>query len=337
MKEAMLYDKHGNHVVVCRLCAHHCTIHDGQKGICGVRINQGGTLYTLVYDKIISAHVDPIEKKPLYHFLPGSLAFSIATVGCNFHCYHCQNHEISQMPREYPDSIPGSKSTPDEIVKAAIRNQCESIAYTYTEPTIFFELAYDTAKIAYEKGIKNVFVTNGYMTAETLNTIRPYLDGANVDLKGFDPAKHLDQCGSELEPVKETIRRMSDLGIWVEVTTLIIPTFNDSEAELQQIAKFIQQIDPDIPWHVSAFYPQYRMMHLPPTPPAIIFRAVEIGKEAGLHYVYSGNVHGGNFEDTRCYVCQNRLIHRSGFYVQENLIADGKCPECGALIRGIFQ
>jgi pyruvate formate lyase activating enzyme len=337
MKEALLYTKREDGVVTCRLCAHRCTIHDGSQGICGVRINQGGILYTLVYDKIISAHVDPIEKKPLYHLLPGSLAFSIATVGCNFRCYQCQNYEISQMPREYPGNIPGSKTTPEKIVSTALRNHCDSIAYTYTEPTIFFELAYDTAKIAHAKGLKNIFVTNGYMTQEALDMIRPYLDGANVDLKGFDKVKYLDLYGGKLEPVKETIRRMKDMGIWVEVTTLIIPTHNDSEAELRQIAEFIQQIDPDIPWHVSAFSPQYRMIHLPPTPASTIFRAVKIGKEAGLHYVYSGNVRGGEFEDTWCYNCSKRLIHRLGFYVQENLIVTGKCPECGTTIRGMFK
>ncbi len=337
MKEALLYNKLEDNTVTCFLCAHRCTIHEGKTGICAVRLNQGGTLYSLVYDKIIAAHIDPIEKKPFYHILPGSLSFSIATVGCNFHCHHCQNADIAQMPKEYPGPIPGSKSTPDEIVSAAIRNHCDSIAYTYTEPTIFFELAYDTAKIAHEKGLKNVFVTNGYMTQEALEMIQPYLDGANVDLKGFDDAKYRKVCGAKLEPVKETIRRMRAMNIWVEVTTLIIPTHNDSDTELQQIAEWIHGVDPGIPWHVSAFYPHYKMIHLPPTSASIIFRAVEIGKEAGLRHVYSGNIRGGDLEYTWCYNCGKRLIHRTGYSIRENLIVDGKCPECGTTIDGVFN
>lgn len=337
MKEALLYNKLDNNTVGCFLCGHRCTIHEGKTGICGVRMNQQGVLYSLVYDKIVSANVDPIEKKPLYHVLTGSLSFSIATVGCNFRCLHCQNHSISQIPKERPGYIPGSEMTPDEIVSAAIRNRCDSIAYTYTEPTIYFELAYDTAKIAHEKGLKNVFVTNGYMTEEALNMIQPYLDGANVDLKGFDDAKYREVCGARLEPVKETIRRMRELDIWVEVTTLIIPTHNDSDAELRQIAEFILSVDPGIPWHVSAFYPQYRMTHLSSTSTATIFRAVEIGKKIGLRYVYSGNIRGGDLEDTWCYHCGKRLIKRFGYYIQEDLIANGKCPDCDTVIDGIFK
>ena len=285
MKKALLYDKQADNAVTCRLCAHQCTIRDGKTGICGVRQNQGGTLYTLVYDKIIAAHIDPIEKKPFFHVLPGSLSFSIATVGCNFSCRHCQNADISQTPREHPGYIPGNPTTPEDIVHAAVRNQCTSIAYTYTEPTIFFELAYETARLAHDKGIKNVFVTNGYMSRDALEMIQPYLDGANVDLKGFDDAKYRKVCGAKLEPVKETIQRMRDLNIWVEVTTLIIPTHNDSESELRQIAEWIVNVDPGMPWHVSAFYPRYHMTHLPPTPPDTIFQAVQIGKHAGLRYV----------------------------------------------------
>jgi pyruvate formate lyase activating enzyme len=337
MKEALLYDKREDNIVVCHLCAHRCTIQDGKTGICEVRYNQAGTLYSLVYDKVVSAHIDPIEKKPFYHILPGSFSFSIATVGCNFHCQNCQNHDISQWPKEHSGNIPGSQMPPEEIVNAAIRNHCDSIAYTYTEPTIYFELAYHTAKIAHAQGLKNLFVTNGYMTQETLEMIQPYLDGANVDLKGFDDVKHRKVCGAKLEPVKETIRRMRAINIWVEVTTLIIPTHNDSDDELRQIAEWLYSVDPAIPWHVSAFYPQYRMPHLPPTPASTIFRAVEIGKAAGLRYVYSGNIRGEDFEDTWCYNCHKRLIHRWGFSAQENLIMDGKCPVCGTLIDGIFK
>ena len=337
MKEALLYDQRADETVVCQVCAHRCTIPEGKTGICGVRRNQAGVLHSLVYDKVVSTHVDPIEKKPFYHLLPGSFSFSIATVGCNFRCQNCQNHDISQWPREHAGDLPGSQIAPAEIVKAALRSQCASIAYTYTEPAVYFELAYETARIAHAQGLKNVFVTNGYMTAEALDLIQPYLDGANVDLKGFDEAKHRSLCGAKLEPVKETIRRMREKKIWVEVTTLIIPTHNDSDDELRQIAAWLCSVDPAMPWHVSAFFPQYRLPHLPPTPAATIFRAVDIGKAAGLRYVYSGNVRGGEAEDTWCAHCHKRLIQRRGFAVQENLVTNGKCPACGTFVAGIFE
>jgi len=336
MKEAVLYTREPHELVLCHLCAHRCRIAEGQTGICGVRTNQGGTLYTLVSDTIIAAHVDPIEKKPLYHVFPGSTAFSIATVGCNFHCLHCQNHDISQMPILHPGVMPGNPITPAEIVAAALRQQCQSIAYTYTEPTIYFELAYETARLAKAQGLKNLFVTNGYLTQEALALIHPYLDAANVDLKGYKDAKYRKVCGGKLEPVKETIQRMHALGIWVEVTTLIIPTHNDSESELHAIAEFLVGIDPAIPWHVSAFSPQYKMSHLPPTSAAVIYRAVDIGKAAGLHYVYSGNIHGDESVDTTCHACGKRLIHRAGFYILENKVVNGRCPFCEAVLPGIF-
>ena len=336
MKEAMLYRKEGNAAVACQLCAHRCVISDGSAGVCGVRVNENGTLYTLVYDKIVAQHVDPIEKKPLYHVLPGSLSYSIATVGCNFHCLNCQNHEISQVPKRHSRAISGVPVTPEEIVTAALRNRCQSIAYTYTEPTIYFELAYETAQLARKKGLKNVFVTNGYMTAEALDAIRPYLDAANVDLKGYNEAKYRKVCGGKLEPVKETIRRMNEIGVWVEVTTLIIPTHNDSETELRAIAEFLVSVNPAIPWHVSAFYPQYKMAHLPSTSPGIIYRAVDIGKEVGLHHVYSGNLRSDSTSATICHACGAHLIQRSGFFVLENLMVQGKCPSCDAPVAGLF-
>ncbi len=337
MKEAMLYLPQNDRSVVCLLCAHRCRIPDGGTGICGVRTNQNGTCYTLVYDKIIATHADPIEKKPLYHFLPGTASFSIATVGCNFHCFNCQNHDIAQMPREYPGrAIPGTPTTPQEIVEAAVRTQCESIAYTYTEPTMYFELAYETSRLAHERGLKNVFVTNGYMTRKALDTIAPYLDGANVDLKGFRDAAYRKVCGGKLEPITETIQRMSAMGIWIEATTLIIPTHNDSETELREIAEFLVSVNPAIPWHVSAFYPQYKMTHLPPTSAAVIHRAVEIGKETGLRYVYSGNIRDDDSSDTWCSSCGTRLIQRSGFYVTHNALINGACPTCGTPIDGRF-
>jgi len=269
MKEALLYEKLEDKKVKCHLCNHYCIIPDGKRGVCQVRENRGGILYSLVYEKLIAANVDPVEKKPFFHFLPGSLSFSIATVGCNFRCKHCQNWSISQMPRDKGE-IQGERVPPERIVMEALRTGCESISYTYTEPTVFFEYAYETSKLAKEKGLKNLFVTNGYMSKETLQLIAPYLDGANVDLKSANEAFYKEICGASLHPVLENIQTMRKLGIWVEVTTLVIPTLNDSEEELRTIARLLRDIEPSIPWHVTAFHPNYKLLHLPPTARSVL-------------------------------------------------------------------
>jgi pyruvate formate lyase activating enzyme len=336
MKEAYLYDKQSGAKVRCFLCSHRCLIADGKKGVCCVRENKEGILYSLVYERLISANVDPIEKKPFFHFLPGSKAFSVAAPGCNFRCLHCQNHEISQLPRD-KEIIMGEKVSAEEIVSLALKHNCASISYTYTEPTIFFEYAYDTATIARKKGLKNNFVTNGYMTGEALDMIAPYLDGANVDLKSFSEGFYKKVCGAKLKPVLESIAKMHALGIWVEITTLIIPTLNDAEGELRKVARFLLSVSPAIPWHVSAFYPTYRMMDKPRTSPEIIRRAREIGLEEGLRYVYTGNIPGAEGENTSCYHCQKVLIRRHGYQIAENSITEGKCPHCGTPIEGVWQ
>jgi len=336
MKEAYLYDKQSGAKVRCFLCSHRCLIADGKRGVCCVRENKEGILYSLVYEKLISANVDPIEKKPFFHFLPGSKAFSVAAPGCNFRCQHCQNHEISQLPRD-KEIIIGEKVSAEEIVSLALKHNCTSISYTYTEPTIFFEYAYDTAMIARTQGLKNNFVTNGYMTAEALDMIAPYLDGANVDLKSFSEGFYKKVCGAKLKPVLESIAKMHALGIWVEVTTLIIPTLNDAEGELREVARFLLSVSPAIPWHVSAFYPTYRMVDKPRTSPEIIRRAREIGLEEGLRYVYIGNIPGAEGENTSCYHCQKMLIRRYGYQIAENSITEGKCPHCGTPIEGVWQ
>jgi pyruvate formate lyase activating enzyme len=336
MKEAFLYEKQAGEKVRCFLCSHRCLIAAGKRGICNVRENKDGTLYTLVYEKLISANVDPIEKKPFFHFLPGSTAFSVAAVGCNFHCLHCQNYEISQMPRETSE-IPGKRVSAEEIVSLALQNNCASISYTYTEPTIFFEYAYDTAVIARQKGLKNNFVTNGYMTAEALAMVTPYLDGANVDLKGFSEEFYKKICGARLQPVLDIIAAMHAAGIWVEVTTLLIPTVNDNTDALRAIARFLASISPDMPWHVSAFYPTYQMQDKPRTAPEIIRQAREIGIEEGLHYVYSGNIPGDAGENTLCYHCHKPLIRRRGYQIAENNVTRGSCPYCGTPISGVWQ
>lgn len=334
MKEAMFFEKRENSTVRCFLCRHYCIIGDGKKGICRVRENHGGTLYSLVYKKLISENVDPIEKKPLYHFYPGTTSFSIATVGCNFRCLNCQNYEISQLPRDH-NQIVGKEIDPEKIVENTLNHRCKSIAYTYTEPTIFFEYAYETAKIAVEKSIKNVFVTNGYITREALTTIKPYLHAANIDLKSFSQETYKKLCSARLDHVLDCIRSYKEMGIWLEITTLIIPEINDSESELRQIAKFIAEIGPETPWHVSRFYPGYRLIEKPPTPIEILRMARHIGLEAGLRYVYEGNVPGEGGENTYCYTCNKVLVKRYGYQIIENNITNSRCPECNTVIDGI--
>jgi len=335
MKEAMLFERLDDNKVQCNLCHHRCIIKEGGYGICGVRQNIGGTLFSLVYDKIITAHVDPIEKKPLFQFYPGSKAYSIATVGCNFTCKHCQNADISQFTREKKGHIIGDTISPEDIVRDAERLGCTSIAYTYTEPTIFFELCFDAAALAHTKGIKNVFVSNGYMSPEALKEISPYLDGINIDLKAFTEKFYKEICGARLEPVLSSIKLAKELGIWVEATTLVIPTLNDSAGELKQIAEFIKGVDPDIPWHISQFYPTYQLTKLPRTPVETLHLARDIGLQAGLHYVYEGNVPGRGNENTYCHSCGTLLIERWGYSIIKNIIEDGRCPSCKSSVAGV--
>jgi pyruvate formate lyase activating enzyme len=335
LKEAMFYEKLDDKLVNCNLCSHRCRkIADSKRGICGVRENRDGKLYSLVYGKAVARSVDPIEKKPLFNFLPGSKSYSIATVGCNFRCDNCQNYDISQLPKERK-MIVGQDVSPEEIVSAAKRSNCASIAYTYSEPTIFFEYAYDIAKLAKKEGLKNVFVTNGYITEEALREIAPYLDAANIDLKSFSDDFYRKRCGARLQPVLDSIRLYKNLGIWIELTTLIIPTLNDSEDELQKIAEFIKEVGEDTPWHITQFYPTYKLIDLPRTPVATLRRAREIGLEAGLRYVYEGNVPGETGENTYCPKCGKVLIRRFGYQIQENKIKNSKCTYCGAKIDGV--
>jgi pyruvate formate lyase activating enzyme len=334
MKEALFYEKLDNHAVQCHLCAHHCVISQGKRGICGVRENKGGILCTLVYGRSIAENIDPIEKKPFFNFFPGSKSFSIATAGCNFRCLHCQNYDISQMPRNR-DVIMGKNLSPEDVVSLAKQNGCRSISYTYTEPTIFYEYAYDTAKRAAAEGLKNVFVTNGYITRGPLRKISPYLDAANIDLKSFTEGFYKKICGAKLQPVLDAIKLYRDLNIWIEITTLIIPTYNDSPAELEQIASFIKDLGTDIPWHITAFHPTYRLTGQSPTPVSALMQARDIGIRAGLRYVYVGNVPGERGENTYCYKCGELLIERYGFRIVSNSISDAQCPKCQAKIDGI--
>jgi pyruvate formate lyase activating enzyme len=334
MKEAMFYEKEGDKQVRCGLCRFRCLIADGARGICAVRENRGGILYSLVYGKLCTEHVDPIEKKPLFHVMPGSRSYSIATVGCNFHCRHCQNYTISQVDRNEP--IRGTEQTPQEVVRRALDSDCRSISYTYTEPTIFYEFAYDTARLAREAGLKNIFVTNGYITREALAAIAPFLDAANIDLKGFSEGFYRDFVHARLSEVLDSIVEYRKQGIWLELTTLIIPGLNDSDAELQGIAEFIvANLGIDTPWHVSQFYPTYKLTDRPRTPVATLRRARDIGRAAGLRYVYEGNVPGEGGENTYCPSCSSVLVKRYGYIIEADRISSGACPDCGATIAGV--
>lgn len=333
MKEALLYEKLPDNRVHCYLCAHHCRISEGKKGICGVRKNVGGVLYTQVYGRLISDHVDPVEKKPLYHFYPGSTAYSIATPGCNFRCEWCQNWEISQLPRESPLTH-GREVPPQQVVTEAKRSGSRSIAYTYTEPTVFFEYSYDTARLAREVDLANIYVTNGYMTAEMLDTMYPYLDAANVDLKAFRDETYKRLIGGRLQPVLDSLIKLKGQGVWVEVTTLVIPGVNDDPAELRDIACFIaRELGGDTPWHISRFFPTYNFQDVSPTPVKTLETAQKIGSEEGLRYVYLGNVHGET--NTLCHACGRLLIRRVGYHVTDNAVDAGRCPKCGTPVAGV--
>jgi pyruvate formate lyase activating enzyme len=334
MKEAMFYEPIADNKIKCSLCHQSCVINPDKFGLCGVRQHREGKLYTHVYGKAIAQAIDPIEKKPLFHFMPASYAFSIGTRGCNFRCLHCQNADISQIETA-ADISRDPTALPEEVVNKAATSDCASIAYTYTEPAIFYEYAYDTAVMAREKGIKNVFVTNGYIGTEALKQIAPVLDAANIDLKFYRDDHYRRICGARLQPVLDNIRMHYELGVWIEVTTLIMPGYNDDEKQLAEIAGFIAGIDDNIPWHVTGFYPTYKLTDTVPTSPSMLHRAVEIGRRAGLRYVYIGNV-GGN-ADTNCPSCGKKVITRSMGRVTTNTLGQGSCPECGAGIAGVWE
>jgi pyruvate formate lyase activating enzyme len=334
IREAMFWEELEGRSGQCHLCAHECRIPESNFGICGVRQNNGGVLQTMAYGNLIAANVDPIEKKPLYHFLPGSSSFSIATIGCNFKCGFCQNWQISQASVKNGDIDAGREVTPERIVQEARRNGCSSISYTYTEPTIFFEYARDTALLAKKAGLSNVFVTNGYMTRRALETIRPHLDAANVDLKSFREEFYQRTCKGRLQPVLDTIASMKELGIWIEVTTLVVPGENDSDAELKQTAEFLAGIDRDIPWHLSRFHPDYEFRDHAATPIETLKRAREIGHQAGLRFIYLGNVPEGT--NTHCPQCRETIVERRYMGLNKLHMQGGRCNSCGAKIAGVW-
>ena len=319
----------------CRLCSYACIIADGARGICQVRKNEAGTLVSLVYERVIARDADPIEKKPLFHFYPGTKSYSIATIGCNFTCLYCQNHYISQYPRAHSGRIVGDHVSASEIVAGAIDSGCHSIAYTYTEPTIAIEYVLEVMQQAHEVGLTNVWVSNGYFTAEAAALIIPFLDAANIDLKGITDQMYHHVVGGTVRPVLNTIERLVRSGVWVEVTTLVIPGVNDSADELRWLAEAIRGVSPIIPWHVSRFFPAYRMVDRAPTPIDTLEQAKEIGEQVGLQFVYIGNVPGEG-ESTLCPECGTKVIVRSGVLVRENRLVEGVCPECEMFMPGVW-
>jgi pyruvate formate lyase activating enzyme len=337
LKEAYLYSSL-NGKVQCHLCGRRCTIPDGGVGFCGVRKNLDGKLYSLVYGKAVAAAADPIMKKPLYHFHPGSSVMSIATIGCNFRCKYCDNWVISQ-DRE----VKGMDLPPDRVVQLALEYDCQGISYTYTEPTIFMEYAYDTAKIAKEKGLFNTFVTNGYMTPEAVEFISPFLDAATVDFKGSANPEFYKTMAAvpDVEPIYECLKALKSRNVHIEITDLIVTKYGDSMEDLKTLATWIKDnLGPDTPFHILRFHPDYKLTDVPSTPLNTLEKAYETAKDVGLHYVYLGNVPGHKYEHTYCPNCGERVIERYGFYISRWLLTkDKKCPSCGwsIPIRGVYH
>lgn len=326
--------------ILCQACSQSCKLEEGEYGICGVRRVEDGELRLLVYGIAAAVNVDPVEKKPMFHFLPKSRAFSVGTVGCNLSCKFCQNYDISQYPKEHNHKITGHELPPERIVDMAIENSCDSIAYTYNEPIVFFEYTYDTAKIAHEKGLKNIYVTSGFETRKAIDLLAPYIDGMNIDIKSFSEEFYKETCGARLKPVLDAVTYAHEKGIWVEITTLLIPGKNDSNEEIRSIAKFIANLDVFMPWHLSAFHPTYKMLDVPRTPESTLLRAYKIGQEEGLKYVYVGNVDNEDYESTYCPRCKKRVIDRSGNigqFVVNELDANGTCPHCGYNLEGVWK
>ena len=328
----MTYYQQTSKGIRCLLCRHYCNLKEGQTGICGVNKNEKGALENLVYGKVAALNIDPVEKKPLYHFLPGSTALSIGTVGCNLQCPFCQNWQISQTA----DLSFSQEVTPAQIVALALKNNCKTIAYTYNEPSVFYPFARDTALLAKSKGIKNVFVTNGMESEEVINDMMGIIDAFNVDLKSFDAAYYKKTLKGTLEGVLDTLKLLRKNGFWIEVTTLVVPGENDGGSQLDDIAGFIAgELGNSTPWHISAFYPHYKMTDKNHTSLQSLQRAYETGKKRGLKYVYKGNVSEPAI--TTCPGCGKELIVRRGYYISKNSLVDGKCEYCGTKIDGVWN
>ena len=336
MKEAAFWDAEADGTVRCRLCFHGCTIPEGRCGFCGVRLNRQGRLVTLVDDNVVSLSLDPVEKKPLYHFLPGTGTLSMGTYGCNFACRFCQNYGISRVVSDTGRFQAGQKVTPKALVDCALANGIKSLSFTYNEPTIFYELLYPTAKLARENNLKTIMVTNGAMSEECLQSLMPVVSAANVDLKAWSRDFYRKVCAGDRDVVLKNLQGMRRAGWWLEVTTLLIPGLNDSEEDLKATACFIRdELGADTPWHVSAYFPTYKMLDRPAITPAAVEAACRLGKDAGLNYVYAGNVASAEYDATYCPSCHAVCSVRQGFKVLAS--CSGRCPECGAEIAGVWN
>jgi len=335
MHTARYYKVLANNTVKCELCPHNCTLKDGQTGICRTRYNEKGTLFTSAYGNPCAVNIDPVEKKPLFHFLPEHKTLSIATAGCNFRCLNCQNASISQIS---PLESENYKILPEDVVKMALDKNCKSISYTYTEPTIFFEYMIDTAQLAHISGLKNIVVSNGYINQEPLKELIQYIDAFNIDLKSFDDYIYKKLNGGSLQPVLDTLITIRDSNAWLEITNLIVPTYNDSENMIENMTKWLVENGfSNFPLHFSKFYPTYKVTNLSSTKVSVINKAVEIALKNGMKYVYAGNVWGSTYENTYCPNCNNLIFKRMGYeIVEKNNLKDGKCVECGQIIPGVW-
>jgi pyruvate formate lyase activating enzyme len=332
---ALYYEKLENRRVRCTLCPRECVVDDMERGYCGVRENRGGDYYTLVYGRPCSLHVDPVEKKPLFHFLPGTEIFSLATVGCNVNCIFCQNWQISQVRPEQERSY---DAPPEKLVEVAANSATPAIAHTYTEPVIFYEYVKDIGIEAHKRSLKNTFISNGYIKEEPIRELLPYLDAVKIDLKAFTEKFYQELVTGELQPVLKTLEILVDAGMWTEIVYLVIPTHNDDEGEIREMCQWIRhRLSPDVPLHFSRFHPQYMLKTLPPTPVRTLERAHEIARSEGLNFVYIGNVPGNKAEHTYCPACNKVVIRRSGYRVQIENFDHGTCTSCGATIPGVWQ
>ena len=332
-REAEWYEA-GDHSVRCLLCPHKCALGENDRGFCRVRVVKEGRLHTLVYGNPVSLHLDPMEKKPLYHFLPGHPILSLATAGCNLRCINCQNWEISQAK---PADLQHYDLPPEKLVAYATGRDIPAIAYTYSDPIIFYEYSRDTAALAKEKGIRNVLVTAGYISEEPLREFCTVIDAANVDLKGFNDDFYKKVTEATLQPVLRALQIMREEGVWVEVTRLIVPTYSDDLEDIRAMCKWlVRELGPDTPLHFSRFHPAYKLQGLPPTPATTLDQAYQIARDAGLHHVFVGNLSGHSAQNTTCPHCQRKVIERSGMKVHNNLLDNGRCPSCGEQISGVW-
>ncbi|HEX7424670.1 MAG TPA: AmmeMemoRadiSam system radical SAM enzyme [Terriglobales bacterium] len=333
--EAKFYQKLQNKKIKCKLCPRECTVGDRERGYCGVRENRGGTYYTLVHSRVCTAHIDPIEKKPLFHYLPGTLAFSLATAGCNVNCKFCQNWDISQVR---PEQVPADYAPPQRIADLAKQYRCPTIAYTYSEPVVFSEYLMDAADAGHEAGIRSVVVSNGYMQEEALKTAYGKMDAVKIDLKAFSESYYKDVVVAELKPVLDSLVTLRKMNKWTEIVYLVVPTLNDSDSEFRGLARWIKtNLGVDVPIHFTQFHPEYLLKNLPITPVPTLERAKAIADAEGLHYVYIGNVPGHPAQNTYCPKCHRMLVERLGFTASRMLIRKGSCPFCGQPIPGVWH